>query len=145
MSGETDLGRILSTIEVRQREGVFVVVTVPPGNPLPDVAIAALISEVEGTTLVLDVLAAEAADLPYDFESAWLSVVAHTALDAVGVTAAVSTALAVRGIPCNVIAGFHHDHVLVPIGAVEDAIAAVSLIRAQHEAAQADTWGDRSA
>jgi hypothetical protein len=38
----------------------------------------------------------------------------HSALDGVGLTAAVATALAQAGIACNVVAGFHHDHLFVP-------------------------------
>ncbi len=38
----------------------------------------------------------------------------HSALDGVGLTAAVSTALAQQEIACNVVAGFHHDHLFVP-------------------------------
>lgn len=38
----------------------------------------------------------------------------HSALDGVGLTAAVSTALAAANIPCNMVAALHHDHVFVP-------------------------------
>ena len=38
----------------------------------------------------------------------------HSALDGVGLTAAVAGALAAAGIACNVIAAFHHDHLFVP-------------------------------
>jgi hypothetical protein len=38
----------------------------------------------------------------------------HSALEGVGLTAAVATALAAAGIACNVVAGFHHDHLFVP-------------------------------
>ena len=38
-----------------------------------------------------------------------------SALDAVGLTAVVAAALADDGIPANVVAGFHHDHVFVPV------------------------------
>lgn len=136
MSGETDLGRILGSLAVRQREGVFVFATIPHGEPLPDVAIAAMVSESEGTSVVIALEAAEEADLPYEFEAAWLTLVNHTSLEAVGVTASLTTALAVRGIACNVIAGFHHDHVLIPIGRVEDAIRAIDQVRVQREAAE---------
>ena len=135
MSGETDLGRILASLAVRQRDGVFVFVSVPPGDPLPDVPIAAMVSESEGTSVVLGRDAAEAAGLPYEFESAWLTLTTHTSLEAVGVTASLTTALAMRNIACNVIAGFHHDHVLVPIDQVDDALGAIDLVRLQSEAA----------
>ncbi len=134
MSGERDLGRILSSLEVRQREGVYVFVNVPPGDPLPELPIAAMVSEVEGTSIIVNRVAADAAGLASEFEAAWLTLDVHTSLDAVGVTASMSTALAVQGIPCNVVAGFHHDHILVPLDRVEDAIQALSVIRAQREA-----------
>ncbi|MFD4182275.1 ACT domain-containing protein [Rhodococcus sp. NPDC058514] len=58
---------------------------------------------------------------------AWLTLRVHSALDAVGLTAAVSSRLAEVGISCNVIAGYHHDHLLVP---VDDAAAAVEALTA---------------
>ena len=38
----------------------------------------------------------------------------YSALDGVGLTAAVARELAVRNIPCNIVAALHHDHVFVP-------------------------------
>ncbi|HTN98377.1 MAG TPA: ACT domain-containing protein [Nordella sp.] len=46
-----------------------------------------------------------------------------SALDGVGLTAAVAGALAAQGIPCNMVAAFHHDHVFVPAALAERAIA----------------------
>ncbi|RNJ63869.1 MAG: ACT domain-containing protein [Porphyrobacter sp. IPPAS B-1204] len=43
-----------------------------------------------------------------------ITLMVHSALDGVGLTAAVATALAEVGIACNVVAGFHHDHLFVP-------------------------------
>ena len=45
-----------------------------------------------------------------------------SALDGVGLTAAVATALADAGIPCNMLAAYHHDHVFVPKHLEEDAV-----------------------
>ena len=50
----------------------------------------------------------------------------HSALDAVGLTAAVSTALADADLSCNVIASYHHDHLLVPADRGAEAIAVLS-------------------
>lgn len=46
----------------------------------------------------------------------------QSALDGVGLTAAVSSALARRDIPCNIVAAFHHDYVFVPVNLAEVAL-----------------------
>ncbi len=46
----------------------------------------------------------------------------HSSLEAVGLTAAVSAALTEAKISCNVLAGFHHDHLLVPVADAERAL-----------------------
>ena len=38
----------------------------------------------------------------------WMALAVHSSLAAVGLTAAVATALAARGIACNVVAGYSH-------------------------------------
>ena len=69
---------------------------------------------------------ADALGVSYDYLAAWITLRVHSALDAVGLTAAVSTALAGAGISCNVIAGYHHDHLLVPADRAADALEALS-------------------
>ncbi|MFD0979374.1 ACT domain-containing protein [Tropicimonas aquimaris] len=56
----------------------------------------------------------------------------HSALDGVGLTAAVSGAFAALGIPCNMVAAHHHDHVFVP---EDQAEAALDALRALAEGA----------
>lgn len=46
----------------------------------------------------------------------------HSSLNAVGLTAAVSGALARRGISANVVAAFYHDHIFVPAGQAQEAL-----------------------
>lgn len=46
----------------------------------------------------------------------------HSALDGVGLTAAVASALSDHGIACNVVAAHHHDHVFVPEAWAEEAL-----------------------
>jgi uncharacterized protein len=57
----------------------------------------------------------------------------HSALDGVGLTAAVAGALAAEGIPCNMIAAHHHDHVFVPAA---EADRAMDVLRALARGAQ---------
>jgi hypothetical protein len=119
--GETDLQAMLDSLDVDQRPGTFVFVTDADPDLRPDAV--AMIEEPEGTTLVLPVEVARRAGLEVGFEAAWLTLTVFSALEAVGLTAAVSRTLADAGIPCNMLAGFHHDHVLVPAARVDDAAA----------------------
>ena len=52
-----------------------------------------------------------------------ISLTVQSDLAAVGLTAAFARALAAEGISCNVIAGVHHDHLLVPWDRRDDAMA----------------------
>jgi hypothetical protein len=60
-----------------------------------------------------------------------ITLMVHSALDGVGLTAAVATALAAAGIACNVVAGFHHDHLFVPWERRDEALAILSDISAR--------------
>lgn len=73
-----------------------------------------IIREEEGTTAILP-------DPAGDF--ARITLMVHSALDGVGLTAAVASSLAEKGIACNVVAGFHHDHLFVPWERREAALA----------------------
>jgi hypothetical protein len=130
VSGETDLAAMLAGLEAMRRPGTFtfVAATVPPASLVARAH--AVVVEDEGTTLVLDVATARAEGLEVEFEAAWLTLTVHSALDAVGLTAAVSAALAADGIACNVLAGHHHDHLLVPADRADDALAALAALRA---------------
>jgi hypothetical protein len=74
----------------------------------------ALIAEDEGTTVIAPTAALQAAGIAVADPMARISLTVHSALTAVGLTAAMAGALAARGISANVVAGFHHDHVFVP-------------------------------
>jgi len=43
-----------------------------------------------------------------------ISLGVHSSLEAVGLTAALSRALAETGISANIVVGLHHDHIFVP-------------------------------
>jgi uncharacterized protein len=68
----------------------------------------------------------------------------HSSLEAVGLTAAMSAALADRGISCNVIAGVYHDHLFVPDDRAEEAMEALRTIGDRLGAAQPPQAGVRA-
>jgi uncharacterized protein len=128
VSGETDLAKMLATLDVERRPGRFAFVS--GDHPELRTVAAAMIEEDEGTTLVVPVDNARAAGIAVEFEAAWLTLTVFSALDAVGLTAAFSAALGAVDIPCNVLAGYHHDHLLVPVDRADDAIAALRALAA---------------
>ena len=120
MPGETDLDRMLATLDVERRPGTYTFVTGEWLQLAPQAS--ASIVEAEGTTYVVEADVARAAGAPVEFEAAWLTLTVHSALEAVGLTAAFSRVLADADIACNVLAGYHHDHLLVPIDRADDAV-----------------------
>lgn len=117
--GLTDLHQILGALRPSVRPGSFVVVSVrDPG----DIACLARIEEDEGTTLVVRQEIADAHGLDYETTFGWITLMVHSSLESVGVTAAVTSALARVGISCNVVAGYYHDHLLVPSVSIEEAV-----------------------
>lgn len=101
----------------------FCVVT--DGLSKPDAAARALASFVEEEGLSLILTAKTAADMGFEAEMAMrrITLAVHSALDGVGLTAAVAGALAEAGIACNMVAAYHHDHAFVPADDAERALA----------------------
>jgi len=90
----------------------------------------ATITEAEGLTVVAPLAEVWAAGMT---SAAWarISLTVHSDLAAVGLTAAFATALGAQGISCNVIAGYHHDHLFVQWDRRADALEAlIGLTRA---------------
>lgn len=124
--GETDLDKMLATLAVQRRPGVFTYVAVRVPTPGLLAAADAMVVEGELTTLVVPVEAAQRAGLPVAVRLAWLTVTVQSSLEAVGLTAAFSATLGELDIPCNVLAGYHHDHILVPVERADEAIDALT-------------------
>jgi hypothetical protein len=88
----------------------------------------AMVAEEEGRTLVVTRQTADQRGWHYDYVTGWITLRVHSSLAAVGLTSAVSTALANAGISCNVLAGYHHDHLLVPIDRVGEAVRVLQML-----------------
>ena len=80
------------------------------------------VAEPEGRTLVLPREHADDLGLPYTFAAWWITLRVHSALEAVGVTAAFSAARGSEGISANVVAGYFDDHLFVSEDRRDDAM-----------------------
>ena len=125
----SDLAEMLRTMEPVLHEGVYVFASSPHAADVRPLEPVATIIEAEGTTVVVREEVAQRAGLRAEFRAAWITLSVHSDLNAVGLTAAFSKALADAGIGCNVIAGAHHDHIFVPSERREDAMSALRTLQ----------------
>jgi hypothetical protein len=109
------LAALLASLEPELQPGVWVYAQLPTTARVSDLHALACFREAEGWTVVVAEETAQAAGLAVRFRAAWITLTVHSALEAIGLTAAFATALAEAGIACNVMAGVCHDHLFVPV------------------------------
>ncbi|HGM5553535.1 TPA: ACT domain-containing protein [Pseudomonas putida] len=113
MAGETSLTTLLRSMSPQLNAGEYVFCTLRDGQLPSGVEIVGSFREQEGLTVILQRSQAEHAGFAFDYVAAWITLNVHSALEAVGLTAAFASALGKAGISCNVIAGYYHDHLFV--------------------------------
>ena len=123
MTAETNLQTILKSMKPLLHEGEYVFCTVENTEAIDPNDLVMTFRESEGTTLIIRKETADKLNLKYDFIAAWISLMVHSSLEAVGLTASFSTALADEGISCNVVAGYYHDHLFIKHSDSQKAIA----------------------
>jgi hypothetical protein len=122
MAGETALATLLRSMSPQLNDGDYVFCSVPDHRIPPGCEVIGSFHEQEGLTLILERQQAEQAGLVFDYVAAWITLNVHSALEAVGLTAAFASALGKAGISCNVIAGYYHDHLFVGRADAEQAM-----------------------
>ncbi|MDP5031353.1 MAG: ACT domain-containing protein [Paraglaciecola sp.] len=135
MSGEKELKVLLTSMAPSLGVEEFVFCTVAHAQTVSSLGVSpkGLFEESEGTTLILQRSQAEAAQLHYSGIYRCITLNVHSSLEAVGLTAAVSKALADANISANVVAAYYHDHIFVPSEQAQEAISALNdLTQARH-------------
>jgi hypothetical protein len=132
MPGITDLKQLLAGMKPDLVEGEFVYCSVPASSLADYIHLnpVGLFQEREGVTLILLVEAARQAGLPAEPTMRMITLEIHSSLEAVGLTAAFATVLGQVGISANVVAGYYHDHIFVPVADAERAMAALQALSA---------------
>ena len=128
--GETDLAKLIVGMEPVLDPETYIFTTVPAETDLP-VKPLMRFSEAEGDTLVLSVRDAARVGMSNDARFRRITLTVHSALEAVGLTAAFATALGAAEIPANVVAGYYHDHIFVPEDMADRAVAALRALSDQ--------------
>ena len=131
MTGDTDLKKILATLSpaLDSREYVFCTFRNSVYGDYAELKPIASFMETEGLTLVLEKSSADREGIDYQAVFKRITLNVHSSLQAVGLTAAVSSLLAEQGISANMIAAYCHDHIFV--GAA-DAERALALLQSDH-------------
>ena len=125
MPGETNLQLLLEKASPHLNEGEFVFCSVSPAPAIDWRKVVGIFHEKEGMTMILSRELADEMHLGYEAVFSWITLLVHSSLEAVGLTAAFSTALADAGISCNVVAAYFHDHIFV---AQKDAAKAMQVL-----------------
>ncbi|WP_298506571.1 ACT domain-containing protein [uncultured Maribacter sp.] len=125
MAGEANLQELIKGISPKLHDGEYVFCTVKNIDKIPRKDTICEFKEQEGTTIVIEKNKADSLQLKYEFIASWITLTIHSALDAVGLTAAIATELTKHKISCNVVAGYFHDHIFVD---VKDAKLAINCL-----------------
>lgn len=124
--------RMLASMNPRLGDDEFVFCTTTDAALAQEAGRSAIgwFHEDEGVSLILPRDKAEALGFAAELPMRRIVLMVHSALDGVGLTAAVASALAAEAIPCNVVAAFHHDHVFVPSDMAERAMTVLITLQA---------------
>jgi hypothetical protein len=130
----TNLAELLQAMQPKLNEGVYVFTSISPSTNISSLEPIGMFREAEGLTLIVEEQRARKAELPVLFRAAWITLTVHSDLQAVGLTAAVATALAQANISCNVVAAAFHDHIFVPVASANEALSVLQQV--QHRSSQ---------
>lgn len=125
MSGETDLNKLIGSMQpvLNESEYVFATLQEESSVSVTELAPIGTFKEKEGLTVIVSKANADVSGLPYEGVFQCITLKVHSSLDAVGLTAAVSTALTQQNISANVVAAYYHDHIFVPTAKANQALA----------------------
>lgn len=132
MTSNNCLDYALATMNVKC-QGVYAFVSL---DEIPEgVEPFAVVREFEGKTVIISEDRAIAANLPIVSRYVRLSIDTPQSLETIGLAAMIAQSLAARSIICNILAGFHRDHIFVQ---VEKAAEAEEILNGLKE--QARGW-----
>ncbi len=128
MTGETNLSKLIKGMTPKLNKGEYVFASVKDVSNIDRESTVCEFKEREGVTIVIKREKADELGLAYNYVASWITLMIHSSLEAVGLTALFSKELAEHNISCNVIAGFYHDHIFVDVNDAGKAIQVLTLL-----------------
>ena len=128
MKGESNLALLIRGMRPKLNEGEYVFASLLDINAIDRQSTLFEFKEKEGVTIVVERSKADELNLKYEFVASWITLMVHSALEAVGLTAAFAQALTKHNISCNVVAGYYHDHIFVDVKDAKKAIGVLELL-----------------
>ncbi len=125
MAGEHDIATLIGSMQPSLAPNTYVFATVPDNFDSATLNPRMTFQEAEGLTLILEQSVAEQKGIDYEFPCRMITLNVHSALDAVGFLATITSRLASLGMGVNPVSGFYHDHLFIPADRAEDAMAAL--------------------
>ncbi|MBT8218454.1 MAG: ACT domain-containing protein [Bacteroidia bacterium] len=110
----SELSEILSNLNPILHRGSYVYCSLPSEEACTGIHLTSWIQEDEGLSVIVEKHIADQQGWVHSAAMAWITLNVYSSLEAVGLTAKVSSLLAENGISCNLVAGYHHDHIFVP-------------------------------
>jgi hypothetical protein len=125
MSGETNLTKLIASMApvLTENEYVFGIIESIDYTQLALLNPIGTFQEKEGLTIIVAKHKADEFNIAYSGIFKCITLNVHSSLDAVGLTAAVSTKLTQSNISANVVAAYYHDHVFIASKDAEKALA----------------------
>lgn len=115
MAGATATGFPKGSLEPMLADEEHGFATIPIGQGWPQGLVpVATFAEAEGASVVALAELLKGLEIPHESGWAKITIGVKSALNSVGLSAAIAAALAEQGISANIVAAYHHDHLFVP-------------------------------
>ena len=125
MPGERSLELLIQSMEPILHPETYLFCTVDENVNLADIDPIMQFREAEGQTAIIEKSKAELHKIGGEFPCCMITLNIHSALDAVGFLAVITTHLAKLGMGVNPVSAFYHDHLFVPADRADDALLAL--------------------